>query len=768
MMSTSRTRPSSPSAQSRAGVRRPDHRVRHEDHLGGHHARRSGRAAAGRRCGRAASNPDCGDCWSAWSPDRTRCSSASAKTSRSSRYLRPRTRCSSTASPAISPSSSAFRKKATTSIRATLDVRQAPALHQPGLPDADLLLQALSGQRAGHRGGRARLSPAGNARGVGAVRLRGGDARARGCHAEKFELIERFKFFHELAWKRRVARQAAAAASRALSLQPRRLSLAGRDVVHALAGSRAEAVMSTPQRVLLINPTHNAAAQRALPARHAQSDRGSRRAACDHAHRWQRRSRLHRHRCTRGERGQRRCASASASWAGRSCPRRSQLSKADARGSASDCRSSGAALSRPVCPDATLNAPYVDYAVQRRRARTRSGELLQAAQVRRPWRELDHIDGLSWRRGGQIVHNRERHFSAASLTQRAALRATGEPAALPDPHLSRAPHRGLPGRVSAAVFAALSAAWQPCSAGRLALPTAARLEQDLRFLSEQLGRRRHPILRPQLLRSRSGHGAAAGGAGELRAALVVLRALRCAAQSVGELLAAGASKPACAWPTSARSRRATGCCTTCARARVPTRRSPRSSYVTATAWYRSCPSCSRRRRIRKARPSAPSSSSARSSARYPETEIMLYVYTPLPARPGTHARRPRARRPCATARDIRCVSRPLPMAGPSRSGSGLLVPHGFALDLGCVARAHPRFHDRARLPLPDDHRHPLAALGQAHVERAGVLALPLPPLRPAMGTGPLEEVHPPARPARLESVTADPRDAQATVQLISR
>ena len=38
--------------------------------------------------------------------------------------------------------------------------------------------------------------------------------------AEKFELIERFKFFQELAWKTGVARQAAAAAGRTLPLRP--------------------------------------------------------------------------------------------------------------------------------------------------------------------------------------------------------------------------------------------------------------------------------------------------------------------------------------------------------------------------------------------------------------------------------------------------------------------------------------------------------------------------------------------------------------------
>ncbi len=71
---------------------------------------------------------------------------------------------------------------------------------------------------------------------------------------EKFELIERFKFFHELAWKRMPPRQATAAATRALSLWPGQLPLARRDVVHTLAGPDAEAVMTAQRRVLLINP----------------------------------------------------------------------------------------------------------------------------------------------------------------------------------------------------------------------------------------------------------------------------------------------------------------------------------------------------------------------------------------------------------------------------------------------------------------------------------------------------------------------------------
>src|SRR5260370_95194 len=47
-----------------------------------------------------------------------------------------------------------------------------PAMHEPRLSDAHLLLQALSGQRPGHRSCRAWLPAAGDIGGMGAVRLR--------------------------------------------------------------------------------------------------------------------------------------------------------------------------------------------------------------------------------------------------------------------------------------------------------------------------------------------------------------------------------------------------------------------------------------------------------------------------------------------------------------------------------------------------------------------------------------------------------------------
>src|SRR5262249_40997890 len=66
-----------------------------------------------------------------------------------------------------------------------------------------------------------------------------------------------------------------------------------------------------------------------------------------------------------------------------------------------------------VCPDATLNSSYVDYAV-RGQGEDTLAELLNA-HAAGDAAALPAISGLSWRRNGHIVHNRERVFSAASL-----------------------------------------------------------------------------------------------------------------------------------------------------------------------------------------------------------------------------------------------------------------------------------------------------------------------------------------------------------------
>jgi radical SAM superfamily enzyme YgiQ (UPF0313 family) len=137
-----------------------------------------------------------------------------------------------------------------------------------------------------------------------------------------------------------------------------------------------------------------------------------------------------------------------------------------------------------VCPDAALQAPYVEYAVRGQGENT-FVELLDALAAREP-AALGSIRGLTWRRSGEIVHNKERVFSAASLAGR-----------LPYEHLEN-PRQYLPrtylGMHTAGYQAALGCRFR-CTfcgvatmyRGKMALPPAARLEQDLRFLRDQLG-----------------------------------------------------------------------------------------------------------------------------------------------------------------------------------------------------------------------------------------------------------------------------------------
>jgi len=137
-----------------------------------------------------------------------------------------------------------------------------------------------------------------------------------------------------------------------------------------------------------------------------------------------------------------------------------------------------------VCPDAALQTPYVEYAVRGQGENT-FVELLDALAARES-AALGSIRGLTWRRSGEIVHNKDRIFSAASLAGR-----------LPYEHLEN-PRQYLPrtylGMHTAGYQAALGCRFR-CTfcgvatmfRGKMALPPAARLEQDLAFLRDQLG-----------------------------------------------------------------------------------------------------------------------------------------------------------------------------------------------------------------------------------------------------------------------------------------
>jgi len=137
-----------------------------------------------------------------------------------------------------------------------------------------------------------------------------------------------------------------------------------------------------------------------------------------------------------------------------------------------------------ICPDAALNSPYVDYAVRGQGEDTLT-ELLDALAVRDP-AALPAIRGVSWRHNGAIVHNPDRAFSAASLNRMLAYDQLENPRQyLPHTYLGSrtAGYQAALGCRFRCTFCGVAAMFR----GRMALPVAARLEENLRFLQEQLG-----------------------------------------------------------------------------------------------------------------------------------------------------------------------------------------------------------------------------------------------------------------------------------------
>jgi radical SAM superfamily enzyme YgiQ (UPF0313 family) len=137
-----------------------------------------------------------------------------------------------------------------------------------------------------------------------------------------------------------------------------------------------------------------------------------------------------------------------------------------------------------VCPESTLQAPYVDFAV-RGQGEDTLVELLNGLEEHRE-KALDSIAGLSWRDRGQIVHNRDRKFSSSSLDRMLPYGKLENPRQ----YLSKT----YLGRRTAGYQAALGCRFR-CTfcgvatmfRGKMALPPAARLEQDLEFLKNRLG-----------------------------------------------------------------------------------------------------------------------------------------------------------------------------------------------------------------------------------------------------------------------------------------
>ena len=137
-----------------------------------------------------------------------------------------------------------------------------------------------------------------------------------------------------------------------------------------------------------------------------------------------------------------------------------------------------------VCPDASLNSPFVDYVVRSQGEETLT-ELLDA-QGEKDSAALAAIRGLSWRHDGQIVHNPERKFSAASLSGMLPY----EKLENPRQYLKRtylgprtAGYQAALGCRFRCTFCGVATMYR----GKTALPAAERLEHDLTFLSRKLG-----------------------------------------------------------------------------------------------------------------------------------------------------------------------------------------------------------------------------------------------------------------------------------------
>jgi radical SAM superfamily enzyme YgiQ (UPF0313 family) len=137
-----------------------------------------------------------------------------------------------------------------------------------------------------------------------------------------------------------------------------------------------------------------------------------------------------------------------------------------------------------VCPDAALNSPYVDYAVRAQGEDTLI-ELLDALADGRD-ETLDAIPGLTWRRRGQIVHNKDRLFSAASLGRMLPYDRLENPRQyLTKTYLGSRTmgYQAALGCRFRCTFCGVATMFR----GKMSLPTAARLEQDLGYMKDRFG-----------------------------------------------------------------------------------------------------------------------------------------------------------------------------------------------------------------------------------------------------------------------------------------
>jgi anaerobic magnesium-protoporphyrin IX monomethyl ester cyclase len=138
-----------------------------------------------------------------------------------------------------------------------------------------------------------------------------------------------------------------------------------------------------------------------------------------------------------------------------------------------------------VVPDAALNSPYVDYAV-RAQGEDTFVELLQAISTGRPDLAAS-IAGLSWRQAsGDVVHNKDRKFSASSLERMLPYEKLDNPRQyLTNTYLGRRTigYQAALGCRYRCNFCGVASMFR----GKMALPPAERLDQDLTYMRDRFG-----------------------------------------------------------------------------------------------------------------------------------------------------------------------------------------------------------------------------------------------------------------------------------------
>jgi anaerobic magnesium-protoporphyrin IX monomethyl ester cyclase len=137
-----------------------------------------------------------------------------------------------------------------------------------------------------------------------------------------------------------------------------------------------------------------------------------------------------------------------------------------------------------ICAEPALNSPYADFAVRGQGEETFS-ELLGAIFTGQGER-LPAIAGLSWRRDGQVVHNPNRAFSAAGAARPLPYERVGNPRAyLSSTYLGRRTtgYQAALGCRFRCTFCGVAAMFR----GKTAMPAPERLEHHLKHLVSRFG-----------------------------------------------------------------------------------------------------------------------------------------------------------------------------------------------------------------------------------------------------------------------------------------